>query len=151
MEKDKELLKTDKLYNIIADQTMLDMLLEFEKKVQAKDGHKENTRGMREEIGPDPDNDKCKEVVRWNVLQRLNDLMNETANVTLDQFRRGLALHLDKRLMESTLRGNCLSRNLLIRTQEWKDDGAFLVRDLPILENVFTIFLLTTRQLFFLC
>ena len=143
-----ELLKTDKLYNIIVDQTMLDMLLEFEKKVEANDRHKENMRGMREEIDPDSDNDKCKEVVRWNVLQRLN---GSTANVSLDQFRRGLALHLDKRLMESTLRGNCLSRNLLIRTQEWKDDGAFLVRDLPILENVFTIFLLTTRQLFFLC
>ena len=148
MEKDKELLKRDKLYSIIADQTMLDMLLEFEEKVEANDGHKENTRGMREEIDPDSDNDKCKEVVRWNVLQRLN---GSTANVSLDQFRRGLASHLDKRLMENTLRGNCLSRNLLIRTQEWKDDGAFLVRDLPILENVFTIFLLTTRQLFFLC
>ena len=148
MEKDKELLKRDKLYNIITDQIILDMLLEFEEKVEANDGHKEDTRGMREEIDRDSDNDKCKEVVRWNALQRLN---SSTANVSLDQFRRGLASHLDKRLMENTLRGNCLSRNLLIRTQEWKDDGAFLVRDLPILENVFTIFLLTTRQLFFLC
>ena len=148
MEKDKELLKRDKLYNIITDQIILDMLLEFEEKVEANDGHKEDTRGMREEIDRDSDNDKCKEVVRWNALQRLN---SSTANVSLDQFRRGLASHLDKRLMENTLRGNCLSRNLLIRTQEWKDDGAFLVRDLPILENVFTIFLLTTRQLSFLC
>ena len=129
VEIDKELLKTDKLYNIIVDQKMLDLLLDC----------------------LDPENDKCKDVVRWNILQKQNDLMNKTANVTLDQFRRGLALHLDKRLMESILRGNCLSRNLLIRTQQWKDDGAFLVRDLQILENVFTIFLLTTRQLFFLC
>ena len=144
MEIDKELMKTDKLYNIIVDQRMLDLLLKFEKKIEANDGHKENTKG-------DPDNDKCKDVVRWNMLQRLNGSMSKTANVSLDQFRRGLAFHLDKRLMESTLRGNCLSRNLLLRTQQWKDDGAFLVRDLPILENVFTIFLLTTRQLFFLC
>ena len=151
VEIDKELLKTDKLYNIIVDQRMLDLLLEFEKKVEANEGHEENTRGIREEIDPDPDNDKCKDVVRWNILQKQNDSMNKTANVTLDQFRRGLALHLDKRLMENTLRGNCLSRNLLIRTQQWKDDGAFLVRDLQILENVFTIFLLTNRQLFFLC
>ena len=151
MEKDKELLKRDKLYNIIADQTMLDMLLEFEKKVEANEGPEENTRGIREEIDPDSDNDKCKDVVRWNILQTQNDLMSKTANATLDQFRRGLALHLDKRLMESILRGNCLSRNLLLRTQQWKDDGAFLVRDLQILEHVFTIFLHTTRQLSFLC
>ena len=150
VERDKELLKTDKLYNIIVDQRMLDLLLKFEKKVEANDGHKEN-RGIREEIDPDPDNDKCKDVVRWNILQKQNDLMSKTANASLDQFTRGLALHLDKRLMENILRGNCLSRNLLIRTQQWKDDGAFLVRDLQILENVFTIFLHTTRQLFFLC
>ena len=149
MEIDKELLKTDKLYNIIVDQRMLDLLLKFEKKVEANDGHKENTKGERED--PHPDNDKCKDVVRWNILQRLNGSMSKTANASLDQFRRGLALHLDKRLMETILRGNCLSRNLLIRTQQWKDDGAFLVRDLQILEHVFTIFLHTTRQLFFLC
>ena len=151
MERDKELMKTDKLYNIIVDQRILDLLLKFEKKIEAKGRHKENTRGIREETDPDPDNDKCKDVVRWNALQRLSGSMSKIANGSLDQFRRGLALHLDRRLMESTLRGNCLSRNLLIRTQQWKDDGAFLVGDLQILENAFTIFLLTTRQLFFLC
>ena len=151
MEIDNELLKTDKLYNIIVDQRMLDLLLKFEKKIEAKGRHKENTRGIREETDPDPDNDKCKDVVRWNALQRLSGSMSKIANGSLDQFRRGLALHLDKRLMESTLRGNCLSRNLLIRIQQWKDDGAFLVGDLQVLENVFTISLHTTRQLFFLC
>ena len=134
MEIDKELLKTNKLYNIIVDQRMLDLLLKFEKRVEANYDYKENTRGVREEIDPDLDNDKCKDVVRWNILQRQNDSMSKTANPSLDQFRRGLALHLDKRLMETILRGNCLSRNLLIRTQQWKDDGAFLVRDLQILE-----------------
>ena len=151
VEIDKELLKTDKLYNIIVDQRMLDLLLKFEKRVEANYDYKENTRGVREEIDPDLDNDKCKDVVRWNILQRQNGSMSKTANVSLDQFRRGLALHLDKRLMETILRGNCLSRNLLIRTQQWKDDGSFLVRDLQILENVFSIFLHTTRQLSFLC
>ena len=140
MEIDKELLKTDKLYNIIVDQRMLDLLLKFEKRVEANYDYKENTRGVREEIDPDLDNDKCKDVVRWNVLQRLNGSLSKTANPSLDQFRRGLALHMDKRLMENILRGNCLSNDLLIRTQQWKDDGAFLVRDLQILENVFTIF-----------
>ena len=151
MEIDKELLKTNKLYNIIVDQRMLDLLLKLEKKVEANYRHKENTMGVRGEFDLDLDNDKSKDVVRWNVLQRLNGSMSKTANASLEQFRRGLTLHIDKRLMESILRGNCLSRNLLIRTQQWKDDGAFLVRDLKILGNVFTIFLHTTRQLSFLC
>ena len=130
VEDEGELLKAERLYNIVVDKRVLDML------EQTKNVNKKNrlfsidkrTLELVEKEG-------LKRNVEGNSSDRLNGCKPENSMIdgkitlsTFNEFRQEFAEGLGEGKQERGLRGNCVSSKLLVRTQQWKKDGALLVR-----------------------
>ena len=161
VESEGELLKAEKLYSIVVDERVLDMLEEMENERKCdleedgseqkiggeeKKGRKEEREGAVEKIRLFNIGNRTLELVEIEGLERnvegnasegSNGWMPENSKIngkitlsTTREFKQGLEEGLEKGKQERGLRKNCMSSKLLIRTQQWKKDGALLVRTL---------------------
>ena len=158
MESEGELLKAERLYSIVVNERVLEMLEETENENEKKDvseqrieeeenkGEKVGRVGVVEKNRLFSIDKRTLEPVEKEELQRnvernfsegSNGWMPENSKIngkitlsTTREFKQGLEEGLEKGKQERGLRKNCMSSKLLIRTQQWKKDGALLVRTL---------------------
>ena len=158
MESEGELLKAERLYSIVVNERVLEMLEETENENEKKDvseqrieeeenkGEKVGRVGVVEKNRLFSIDKRTLEPVEKEELQRnvernfsegSNGWMPENSKIngkitlsTTREFKQGLEEGLEKGKQERGLRKNCMSSKLLIRTQKWKEDGALLVRTL---------------------
>ena len=150
METEGELLKADKLYSILVDEKMLGMLeeqseeneneedREAEDKFEGKEkGEKNETKELREE-----DMNRLSKVTNKRMLELID---KEGLKGNVSEGSTGWKSKTRPRLKmeeEGGLGGNCVSSKLLVRTQQWKKDGALLVRTFTLLAHSSLIFVL---------
>ena len=149
METEGELLKADKLYSILVDEKMLGILeeqseeneneedREAEDKFEGKEkGEKNETKELREE-----DMNRLSKVTNKRMLELID---KEGLKGNVSEGSTGWKSKTRPRLKmeeEGELGGNCVSSKLLVRTQQWKKDGALLVRTFYPVGSFFLDFL----------
>ena len=131
MEREGERLKADKLYSIVVDEKMLGMLeLEESEVSELEEVLEEEEEGEREENENEEDVDIEGVKREGNVSKGPNGLKSKKTN-------QGLKLKMEE---GGESGGKCLSSKLLVRTQQWKKDGALLVRTFdPALLHFFSV------------
>ena len=123
MEDKGELLKADRLYSILVDQTMLSMLEEEKEENDNKEERDEEDENNEEKFEAKViDKEALKVNLQGNVSEGSNGWESKK---TQENMKEGLE---GPGKQERELGGNCLSRKLLVRTQRWKKDGVLLVR-----------------------
>ena len=154
METEGELLKADKLYSILVDEKMLGMLeeqseeneneedREAEDKFEGKEkGEKNETKELREE-----DMNRLSKVTNKRMLELID---KEGLKGNVSEGSTGWKSKTRPRLKmeeEGGLGGNCVSSKLLVRTQQWKKDGALLVRTFYPADSIFPDFRFDTHS-----
>ena len=119
VEDEGEMLKADRLYSILVDQTMLSMLEEENEEKDNKEERDEEDENNEEKFEAKViDKEALKQDVEGNVSEGSNGW----------ESKKTQELWLNRGKQERELGGNCLSRKLLVRTQRWKKDGVLLVR-----------------------
>ena len=127
VEDEGEMLKADKLYSILVDQTMLSMLEEEKEENDNKEERDEEDENNEEKF-------EAKVIDKEALKQDVEGNVSEGSNGWESKKTQELWLNMKEELeggggkQERELGGNCLSRKLLVRTQRWKKDGVLLVR-----------------------
>ena len=133
METEGEILKADKLYSIVVDEKMLGMLeLEESEVLEVLELSEvlEEDEGEREENENEEDVDIEGVKREGNVSEGSNGWKSKMTH-------QGPKLKMEE---GGESGGKCLSSKLLVRTQQWKKDGALLVRTFdPALLHFFSV------------